>query len=92
MSRLVDEQRREDALQARVERAKQDWALYPRLGAWLLEGVPKAEQARRLGISREKLERILACAGLSTRVEAVLGAWLKSCRKREVRDGCEAET
>jgi len=88
---MVDEQRREDALQARVERAKQEWATYPRLGAWLLEGVTKAEQARRMGVSREKLERMLVCAGLSTRVEAVLCAWVKSCRKREVRDG-EAET
>lgn len=92
MSRLVDQQRREDALHAKIDGAKEVLRQLGQVVTFTLEGVPKAEQARRLGIGRPLLDWFHTVLKLNPRPEASLRWRLRGAAKREVRDGCEAET
>ena len=91
MSRLVDEQRREDALHAQMEESRQWRRMQDQAVALKFEGVALREIARRMGISVWQVEKVLVCAKFHTRPASVLRAWLHSCDKREVPTGPPGE-
>lgn len=64
MSHLVDAQRKEDALHARLERAKSRLRTLQVVVQLEVEGVSQSEAARRLGISRKQLSWLRLCVHL----------------------------
>lgn len=84
MSALVDAQRREDALHARVERCKERLRHFHALLVLELEGLPVADMARRLGLSVSTVRVLRVYVGLDNSL-GPLRQRLARAEKREVR-------
>lgn len=71
MSALIDAQRREDALHARVEKSKRIRRLMDQLVALHLEGLSISVSAQRVGVSPDTVEWLLYVVGINTNTGAL---------------------